>query len=160
MDGTITLQNLGVIAALSQNDKINTKDDHFTIYYPTTLRGFARCMYYGEGREHNVQKISKCIRDAKAYITTCMNEIVTDDVSESSTGTFMRKMSLNHKSQTCARMIASLQNSISGINSLKVTYKDDASCTSKLECLIHEIEDFLETTRALSTSSSGLARLT
>lgn len=160
MDGTITLRNLGVLSALSHNDKINTKDDYFTIYYPTTMRGFARCIYYGEGREHNIFKIGQCIRDAKAYITTCMNEIVTEQTDDINPETnFMRKLSLNSKTQTCLRMITSLEKSITGITSLKITYKDDASCTSKLECLIHEVEDFLATTRSVVDSSSGLTLL-
>lgn len=155
MDGTVTLRNLGVLSALSQNDKINTKEDYFTIYSPTALRGFARFIYYGEGREHNIIKISNCIRDAKAFITTCMNEIYTEN-EETSEVPLMRKLALNSKHQVCHRMITSLDKSQEGIKALKVTYKDDASCTSKLDCLLDEIQDFLTTTRSVCEESSVL----
>lgn len=153
MDGTVTLRNLGVIAVLSQNDKINTKDDYFTIYSPTALRGIARLIYYGEGREHNIVKISNCIRDAKAFITTCMNEIYTEN-EESTDANFMRKLALSSKHQICNRMITALEKSQDGLKSLKVTYKDDASCTSKLDCLLYEVQDFLTTTRVVCEQSS------
>jgi hypothetical protein len=159
MDGTVTLRNLKVISALAQNDKINTKDDYFSIYNPTTWRGLARLMYYGEGREHNIQKLSQCIKDAIAFITTCMNELVTERQDESSDTTFMRTFSLNSKSQTCHRMMISLEDSVKGIESLKITYKDDASSTSKLDCLIYEIQDFLDTTRSFANTSPTLTRL-
>ena len=153
MDGTVTLRNLGVVAALSQNDKINTQEDYFTIYSPTALRGFARLIYYREGREHNIVKISNCVRDAKAFITTCMNEIYTENEDNTEVH-FMRRLALNSKNQICNRMVSSLDKSQEGIKALKVTYKDDASCTSKLDCLLNEIQDFLTTTRSVCEESS------
>ena len=158
MDGTLILRNLGVIAAISHNDKINTRDDCFSIYYPTTLRGAARCLYYGENREHNIMKISECIRDAKAFITSTMNEIYTENEHNPQIN-FIRKLSLSGKSQICVRMITSLEKSIDGINSLKITYKDDASSTSKLDCLSGEIYDFLTTFRSVVEESSSLGFL-
>lgn len=152
--GTITLNNLGVIAAISENDKINTKEDYFTIYMPTTFRGLARLVYYGEGREHNVQKISQCVQDAKKYILASMSEIHADAADVDSS--FLRRLATNSKQQTCLRMIESLEKSKRGMSALKVTYKDDASCTSKLDCLINEIQDFLATTRDVVSESNSL----
>mgnify|MGYP000098580017 CR=1 FL=1 len=156
MDASVTLRNLGGISALAENDKINTREDYFSIYYPTTWRGLARFAYYNEGREHNIEKINQCIQNAKGYITTCLNEIVNEpsDNHTETNNNFLRKLSLNGKSQTCCRMIHLLESSKKGVESLKITYKDDAASKSKLECLLYEIEDFLTTTRSLAVSSN------
>ena len=51
-----TLSNLHVLSALSQNDKLNTNEDVFDIYAPTSLRGMWRT-WYGERRGQNVQLV-------------------------------------------------------------------------------------------------------
>ena len=177
IDVELTLRNLGVIAALSQNDKINTREDNFSIYTPTTFRGLARMVYYKEGREHNIQKISHCIRDAKSFIVSGMNEIHEDASSlnsefllnaEKSTestqdtmnySNLLQKLNISTKNNTCTRMRESLKKSINGLHSLSTTYKEDASCTSRLENLIHEIQDFLSSTRDVARSSPVLQRI-
>jgi hypothetical protein len=157
MDTHVTLQNLGVIAELSQNDKMNTKSEYFTIYIPTTFRGMARFIYYGEGRDDNISKITLCIHTAKEFILKYLNELHTDTAQAQ---TFLQNMEISKKKNLCKRMLAALEQSIKGLMALKTTYKDDASSHSKLQCLILEIEDFLEATKQPDDSDSGRLRYT
>tara|TARA_B110000008_G_C16939610_1_gene551906 strand:- start:933 stop:1424 length:492 start_codon:yes stop_codon:yes gene_type:complete len=141
-DNEKTLRNLAVIAALTQNDKINTKDDAFTIYVPTHLRGMTR-MIYGETREHNIFRIQTCIREAKQYIQSRISEIS----NTSNDDTISKKFSMSIQTKQCTRMLHALKQSETGLKSLQITYKDDASYTAQLQILLDEISDFLTTTQ-------------
>lgn len=149
-----TLRNLGILAAVSQNDKLNTKDDTFTIYVPTTWRAMTRFIY-GEGREHNIMKIQACIRNAKKYIETNLNEIHN---LEDSNPSFVKTITVSTQTQLCNRMIESLQGSLNGLMALMSTYKDDATATTKLTMMINEIQDFLNVTQRVTKASPVLER--
>tara|TARA_B100000945_G_C20414020_1_gene614182 strand:- start:710 stop:1261 length:552 start_codon:yes stop_codon:yes gene_type:complete len=141
------LRNLGVISALTQNDKINTKDELFSVYVPTTFRGLHRS-YYGEGRELNIMKIQNCIRDAKNFISNTLSEIKNGNGREEVS--FMHRMNLASQNQLCTRMMDSLKNCQDGLSALQVTYKDDASICTQLVIMINEISDFLLTVKQYS----------
>ena len=75
-----TVNNLFVLGAVSQNDKLMTNDDQFDIYVPTTWRGIART-WYGERRSTNVQRIRDTIRAATALCTGFLddaNQLIRD----------------------------------------------------------------------------------
>jgi hypothetical protein len=152
-----TLRNLGVLCALTQNDKMNTKEEIFIIYVPTALRGLAR-FWYGETREHNLQKIQACIRDAKQYISSTLNEL--NLIEKNNDGSVIKQISIKTQSQLCHRMLNALKESESGLRSLQITYKDDATFTAQLDILLHEIQDFLTTTDHVAKSSPSLERFT
>lgn len=149
-----TLRNLGVLSALTQNDKINTKEDIFSIYVPTSLRGLTR-MLYGESRDHNISRIQNCARDAKQYISSILNEI---DSSEEVDSSVMKRINNSTQTKMCNRMMNSLKDSVAGLSALQITYKDDASCVTQLEILINEINDFLQTTHHIAKTSPVLER--
>ena len=153
-DNEKTLRNLGVISALTQNDKINTKDDYFTVYNPTSLRGITR-FFYGEARDHNIQRIQTCVRDAKNYISSTLHEIHIIDDSESS---LMKQFKTSTQQQNCFRMINALKDADNGLKALQITYKDDPTCLAQLDMLNNEILDFLSTTRQIAKSSPTLER--
>jgi hypothetical protein len=150
-----TLRNLGVLHALTQNDKLNTKDEIFIIYVPTTLRGITR-FWYGETREHNIQKIQSCIRDAKLYISSTLNEL--NLIEKNSDGSVIKQLAVNTQSQLCLRMLSALKESETGLQSLQITYKDDATFTAQLDILLNEIHDFLTATSHIAQSSPTLDR--
>jgi len=153
-DNDKNLRNLSVIGSLAQNDKLNTKDDIFVIYVPTTLRGIAR-FYYGENRQQNLQRIQQCIRDSKHFISTCMNDINNNN---GDTHSFIKMMDLSEQKTFCARMLDALKSSKKGLECLQLTYKDDATATSSLSMLVNEIDDFLHATRQLAETSPPLER--
>ena len=133
----LTLKNLHVIAALSQNDKLNTNEDSFDIYVPTTLRGLVRT-WYREGRGHNVERVRSTVRAGVGYVTRSLEEMRTfpegDDVS------------MQLRRDTCAsnqeRMFAALLASRHGTRNLMQTYREDAALTAQLRLLIEEIDAF------------------
>lgn len=148
-----TLQNLGVIGAINMNDKVNTKDDAFTIYVPTTLRGITR-YFYGESRIDNIKRMQSCIRDAKQYISSSLSEINTNNEVES----LLKKINTSTHTRQCGRMMDALEESQKGLLSLKITYKDDATSSTQLDILINDINDFLMTARQVAKSSPILER--
>ena len=149
-----TLRNLGVIAALTQNDKINTKEDIFVIYVPTVLRGVTR-FAYGESRDQNITRILSCIRDSKAYISSSISEL---SIIEDGDLTVLKRMTKETQHQHCSRMLTALEKSQCGLRALQITYKEDASCITQLNILLHEIEDFIATTRQVAQSCPELQR--
>tara|TARA_B100000482_G_scaffold189441_1_gene170894 strand:- start:7 stop:483 length:477 start_codon:yes stop_codon:yes gene_type:complete len=149
-----TLRNLGVISALTQNDKINTKDDFFTVCNPTSLRGITRYLY-GETRDHNIQRIQNCVREAKNYISSTLHEIYVFDESDRS---LMKQFKTSTQQQLCFRMINALKEAEVGLKALQITYKDDPTCLTQLDMLINEIIDFLSTTRQIAKCSPTLER--
>jgi hypothetical protein len=66
----------------------------------------------------------------------------------------LRQLNRKTKTQTCMRMLRSLENSLHGLKAMATTYKDDASCVSRLENLSEDVNDFLQTTRQATHSSS------
>ena len=149
-----TLRNLCVLASLSQNDKLNTKDDYFVIYVPTHVRGVIRFVY-GENREYNIQRIRQCIRDAKQYISSCMNDLNNSSDEDCS---LVKKMDLSTLKTSCFRMTKALNNAKDGLQALQMTYKDDATCLSSIVLMINEIDDYMHATRQVFDSSPTLAR--
>ena len=145
-----TLRNLGVIASIAQNDKMNTEGEVFSIYTPTSLRGVVR-MYYGESRETNITRIQQNIRSAKTFITNSLSEIHTNENDERTS--FALKISLSTQTQSCQRMLMALKDCIVGLKNLSATYREDASITSKLNILINEVEDFCASTTSVSQTS-------
>lgn len=150
-----TLRNLGVIGSLTQNDKINTKEDTFTIYVPTALRGVSRLLY-GESRDANISRIQRCIREAKTFITGILHEI---DSVKNDDDCFLKKMKMSSEVQLCNRMVSALNESKSGLSALQITYKEDAASVTKLVILENEITDYLQVTQSIAQTSPHLANI-
>ena len=135
------LRNLTVVGLINQNDKLSTNATEFSLYEPTSLRGMFR-LYYGETRIQNVIHIQSTVRSAKTFI----EQIITNykEEHERFASIYLSRTQL----QCCKRMYEALVASKSGLSNLKQTYKDDASIMTKLQTLIHEIDDFVEVTSA------------
>lgn len=139
-----TLQNLHVLSAVSQNDKLMTNEETFAIYVPTTVRGAIR-MWYGEGRQHNVQRIRQTLRSAMSFVSKTLEDanglLDQDDVS----GTMRMRahtVALQHK-----RMLDALWRSKTGLVNLRFTYREDAAFTSQIQLAEEEIDTHEITTR-------------
>ena len=146
-----TLRNLGILSLITQNDKLNTKEDTFSIYVPTTWRGMMRYVY-NENREHNIEKIQSCIREAKKFITA---NITNSTLYEDDQNNFSMKFEHEARKRSTTRMVSALQKSKKGLESLLITYKEDASAMSKLQIIIDEMDDFINTTHRTSPTRNG-----
>ena len=130
------LRNLSILSNLSQNDKINTNGDIFVIYEPTYIRGIYR-LWYGEGRQYNIQRIQEIVRIATATIRQDIQDVKTMNTEEQ---VFQKETKKRHY----ARLIETLAKSRTGLTNLQQTYKDDVSSSSQVQIIIDEINDFLQ----------------
>ena len=154
-DAHTTLNNLLILAAVSQNDKLMTNGQLFDIYTPTSARGLMR-MWYGEGRTHNVLRVRNVVHAAMAHSRRLLDEIqfVSSPTDSPTTKRTMQRhtLILYH-----LRMVDSLGKSTRGIENLMQTYKDDAALTSQLYLIIREVKDFLVVIRDLGGETVSYA---
>lgn len=153
-------RNLGVIAALKQNDKLLTEGDFFTIYVPTAMRSLMRTVWR-ESRELNLMRVAECIRNAKSFVTNAISEhgIVSRDILAQTTDTVQMKFHRHSQVQLCSRILTSLSECTTGLDNLTHTYADDASFLVKIRQIKTEVTDFIESTTVVATSSPVVARL-
>ena len=133
-DADRTLRNLYVIGALSHNDKLITNDDVFDIYPPTVLRGAMRT-WYGERRDHNIQRVCQAVRAGMTIATSALEEIADLRIDS----TEMRRNDIVHKH---VRMCNAIDAARRGMVNLLQTYRDDAATASQVALLIQEMSDF------------------
>lgn len=127
------LRNLSILGSISQNDKLNTNEETFSIYVPTVLRGVIRS-WYAEKRSSNYQKIQDTVRTAINFIQTTSQNISTD-INE----TYSRAT----KEKQCIRFFNSMEKSKFGISNLQQTYRDDTTMNTQLQLIMDEIDDFV-----------------
>ena len=139
------LSNLHVLAAVSHNDKLMTKDDVGTSTSRRPCGG--RCACGTRSRDHNVERIRCTVRAAIAFATKSLEEIQTLEHTPSSV--FDPRPRLDRMMQWPARRCScsttawwTLQNSLTGLENLLTTYRDDAAVSSRIS-LVQEIKDFL-----------------
>lgn len=145
-DAERTMNNLHVLGALSQNDKLLTNDDTFDIYTPTTMRALMRA-WYGERRTQNIQRVKHTIRSAVAFANKSLEDVTCMMNSSSpSSDTWTRSDSQQLRIDTTAkqhfRMCDALMKARAGMANLVQTYRDDATATSQINVLLQEIDDF------------------
>jgi len=141
------LRNLSILSSVSQNDKLNTNEETFSIYIPTPMRGVLR-MWYSEKRNSNVIKIQEAVRLAVNFIQNTLQEVNSDNESLFTT---------QNKQRQCKRMFETLSLSRNGLSNLQQTYKDDISMSAQLKIVSDEIDDFIHiTTNNQTTGTSFL----
>jgi hypothetical protein len=143
-----TLRNLGVMAAIKQNDKLITEGEFFTIYTPTTLRALWRMMNR-ENREQNIQRVTDCMRNARVFITSVLSEYGQNDDRDHWCETVAIKLHRATLLQVCSRVLQALSESLNGLDNLCETYTEDAAMTVKIRQLKQENMDFIESTRKI-----------
>jgi|TARA_E500000178_G_scaffold340351_1_gene382948 hypothetical protein len=158
-DAERTLNNLNILAVLSQNDKLLTNDDTFDIHAPTTMRAMYR-FWSGEKRSTNIQRVRICVRSAKDYIWRSLEEVnamgstsCPPSPESSTNGDFhlitpdsTMHLKLKTTLMQHLRMSDALKRSQKGIHNLLQTYRDDPALTSQVQVIVDEISDFLAVT--------------
>lgn len=127
------LRNISILGSISQNDKLNTNDETFSIYVPTVLRGAVR-LWYSEKRCSNIQKIQENVRLAITFIQNSSQEF-----SSLTSETYSSAARQNQ----CRRMFNSLEKSKKGLANLQQTYRDDTTMFTQLQIIMDEIDDFI-----------------
>ena len=170
-DAERTLNNLHVLASVSQNDKLMTNNDSIDIYAPTTLRAVMRT-WYGERRAQNIERVKHTVRnaitfaikslnDAKALLTPSSPSLSSNSSSLSSLSSQTVPEHLRVRVDTICkqhiRMTEALDKSKTGLQNLLQTYRDDATLSSQLKVIMNDIDDFLA---VISTHTKNLKTLT
>lgn len=165
------LSNLRVLAALSHNDKLNTQQDQFDIYSPTSMRGLMR-FWYGETRAQNVQRVRQTVRAAISFASKALEDAnALDDAASNaylpsyrqaedaeggagamplalatstspSSATDVMRLRIDTMALQHFRMLDALHKASRGLSNLLQTYREDAALASQISLLIEEIRDF------------------
>ena len=133
------LHNLYVLSQVTQNDKLLTNQDLFTIHPPTSLRGAWR-YWNGEDRASNMSRIRACVRQGTAFASHSLTE--ANDLWESDASDIMR-LRVRTSVQHHFRMLEGLLRSTHGLENMLTTYRDDPVLTSQIHLLVSEIKDFV-----------------
>lgn len=141
-DSERTLKNLHVLGALSHNDKLLTNGDQFDIYAPTSLRGMLRA-WYGECREHNIQRVRQTIRAGIACASALLEEADTLLLNSSDKQQMRFDTIMAHHRRMCDGLVRAR----SGLSNLLLTYREDAALASQIKLLLTEVDDFGEVIR-------------
>ena len=155
-DMDMTLRNLGVLAALRQNDKLLTEGEFFTIYTPTTFRAIYRTVFR-ESREQNMLRVTSCLRNARTFVTSVVSEYAPrEDTGAESVSVRLHRQT---QIQLCTRVLNSLSESLQGLDNLCETYSDDAAMLVKIRQLKDEVVDFLESSRQVAAQSTVMQNM-
>ena len=136
-DAEITLRNLHVISALSQNDKLITNDDYFDVYTPTTLRSLYRS-WYKERRQSNILRLRQTVRNGIAFVKRTSEDINALIESKS----VSLQMQIDIILAQHLRMRDALHKACTGLRNMMLTYREDANIVSQLSLILDEITDF------------------
>lgn len=146
-----TLNNLHVLAVLSQNDKLLTNDDSFDIHAPTTMRAIRR-FWSGERRGTNVQRVRICVRSAIDFVSksleesTALSSVPSPSSPHSDSTPIDTPDTLRLRIETIAmqhfRMLDALKRASKGLANLLQTYRDDPALASQVQLIVNEISDF------------------
>ena len=107
------LLKLNIISQLKENDKLVVNNNDFKI--DNNNFQFVKRWYYSENRENTLNKLNEIIDITFKFIEN------------------------NHINKILQRILFSLKSCINGINSLKLTYKNDVNIITKIDLLIENI---------------------
>ena len=138
-----TLNNLHVLAAISQNDKLMTNEDGFDIYQPSSLRGLMR-LWCGERRGQNVTRIRQTVRAAMRFAYQFLDDVHAMRGCGDATALRMRRDATTvHYLRVCE----ALEFARNGLQNLLQTYRDDAAIASQMRFIMTELDDFAQIMR-------------
>ena len=124
--------NLKMLALIKADDKLYLEDGLFKIDNPTMTQGLTRWMN-DYSRNKTMEDIGVLINETGRFVDTNFQK--TDRSEEDN--------------RDCQKILVEVSNSVTGIQNLKITYKDDTFIQSKLEVMNDKI---LEIKNKLSKS--------
>ena len=129
------LLNLKIISKLEENDKLITTDKLLKIDKPTIFQGVHRWMS-NESRSNTLEVLNQ-IYENSFDIT----DILLTKEKESNEN---KKELEDSNSQIFQKFIIEFTNSLTGIDNLKKTYKDDILVLSQLDMISNKLNSRLE----------------
>lgn len=133
------LVDLKVISRLTENDKLCTVNaDNITIESNDYLQATRRYMY-NDSRSRTIKTIDNIIDSSVEYSTNCMKSShlnlhqLTNSPSEHDRENHFRECT------KLRNLSIEINNTVKGLNNLKLTYRNDAIITSQIDVIIHKI---------------------
>ena len=163
-DAERTLNNLHVLAVLTQNDKLLTNDDTFDIHAPTTMRAIWR-FWSGERRGDNIQRV-RISRNSIEFISKSLEEVnamsplpSAPSSPESTTTTvvaYQADNTMRLKVETTAmqhfRMLDALEGAKREFATCCRPTRDDPALAAQVQLAVDEITDFVSVIEPHSTT--------
>lgn len=112
------LLNLKMLSQINPNDKLYTDNGQIKIDTPTLMQGIYRWMNE-YSRERTMDDLDKLINETLKYVNT---NIKKDSRTE-------------EDNRNCQKILVEISKSLTGIQNLKITYKDDTYIQSKLDVI-------------------------
>jgi hypothetical protein len=129
------LLNLKIISKLEENDKLITNQDILKIDKPVIFQGIKR-WYSKEGRNTTMERLNNIFEESFNITDEILRNAKTDDNEENNLN--------DSNSQIFQKFIVEFTNSLSGIDNLKKTYKDDIPMKSQLDMIGNKLNNRLE----------------
>ena len=112
------LLNLKMLSQINPNDKLYTEDGQIKIDTPTLMQGIYRWM--------NEYSRTKTMEDLDILINETL-KYVKDNIS--------KETRTEEDNRNCQKILVEVSKSLTGIQNLKITYKDDTYIQSKLDVI-------------------------
>ncbi len=112
------LLNLKMLSQINPNDKLYTENGQIKIDTPTLMQGIYRWMNE-YSRERTMNDLDKLISETLKYVNINIKK-------ESRT---------EEDNRNCQKILVEISKSLTGIQNLKITYKDDTYIQSKLDVI-------------------------
>lgn len=123
------LLNLKMLSQINPNDKLYTEEGQIKIDIPTMMQGIYRWM--------NDYSRTKTMDDLDILINTTQTFVRNNIAQETRT---------EEDNRNCQKILVEISKSLTGIQNLKITYKDDTFIQSRLDVInekTHEIKNEL-----------------
>ncbi len=129
------LLNLKIISKLEENDKLITTDKLLKIDKPTIFQGVHRWMS-NESRSNTLEVLNQIYENSFDITDILLNK--EKEATEN------KKELEDSNSQIFQKFIIEFTNSLTGIDNLKKTYKDDILVLSQLDMISNKLNSRLE----------------
>jgi len=143
--------NLKIIANVKEYDKLSIIDNKICIDTPYMLQGLWR-KWYGQGRNETLDCIKKVINDIFIFTDELLKmnsnkkNLRSNPISIPKDNTTHTNIIGFKESNSCifSTIMINLDESIKGIQNLKITYLGDTTISSELDLLISKIHNRIE----------------
>lgn len=116
------LLNLKMLALIKADDKLYLEDGLLKIDTPTIMQGISRWMN-DYSRLKTMEDIDLLINETNSYVDT----------------NFEREKRCEEDNRDCQKILVEVSKSVTGIQNLKITYRDDTFIQSKLDVINEKI---------------------
>lgn len=136
------IDNLSVLESLKEGDKltVNSTTNSFTIDEPVMFQGVWR-YFSNSSRGDTVKAIHKLLTNIETFV----NAVIFREKESKNRLGHSGKYGLSDKTCVMFSLLAnSMENSVRGLENLKVTYKDDETIVKQLNKILSRIESIAE----------------